>query len=316
MEEYLANPASFPGRETFLAPVTWDADGWPVFNGNVSIGETGPGLYNLSDPLAATSFHDAFDSTELNLSYYFLRTPRVAFHSVVDGKLRIQGSPFSVGNRESPALLMRKQTAFNQHFETVLDFVPETAKQEAGLTIFYSDIQHSEIGITLCPSAGSLPANATLLGNPTNTTRCVVNRLIYSNNGTGIALANATVAVTSYHPIDADGPVKLAIQSENTRYSFGFTQGDLNSTVTYVGTIDSLQLYLAPPGCVPAFTSSRAASDLRADDPVRPRSVATFSSRASTGVCTAKAAGATCLATRPTSIVRPIARNSLIGRVD
>jgi hypothetical protein len=237
------------GRETFLAPVEWNDAGWPVFNGNVSIGSTGAGLHNLSDPLGATSFHDDFDSTELDLSYYFLRTPRIPFHTVGDGKLRIQGSPFSLGNRESPALLLRKQSAFNQRFETVLDFNPKTGKEEAGITIFYSDIQHSEIGITLCPSVASLPANATLLGHSTNATRCVVNRLIYSNNGTGIILANATVSVTSYHPIAASGPVKLAIQSENTRYSFGFSEGGLNDTVTYIGAVDSLQLYSAPPGC-------------------------------------------------------------------
>lgn len=235
------------GRETFLAPVSWDDAGWPVFNGNASIGPTGPGLYNLSDTLVATSFHDDFVAAKLDLSYYFLRTPRIPFHAFADGKLKIQGSPFSLGNRESPALLLRKQSAFNQRFETVINFVPTTVKEEAGITIFYSDIQHSEIGITLCPSATGLPANATLLDNPANATRCVVNRLFYANNGTGIVLANATVAVTSYHPIDASGPVKLMIQGEKTRYSFGFVQDELNATVTYLGAIDSLQLYTAPP---------------------------------------------------------------------
>lgn len=50
-----ANGVAQLGRETFLAPVEWTEDGWPVFNGKEKIGLTvkgidnGPGISGWSD---------------------------------------------------------------------------------------------------------------------------------------------------------------------------------------------------------------------------------------------------------------------------
>lgn len=238
------------GRETFLTTVTWDDAGWPVFNNNQSIAPTSPGLYNVSDPLASTSFFDDFTSNTLDLGYYFLRTPQIAFHNLLEGSLRLQGTPFALGDRETPSLLLRKQTAFNQRFETVLDFVPDSSKEEAGLTVFYSDFYHQDIAVTQCPATSSSSFNSSAVEPRTfgNSTRCIVNRLTYGNNGTGLVVANATQTFSTFFPI-SDGPVKLAIQSENTRYSFGYSQGSADN-LTWVGAIDSIWLYSAPPGCV------------------------------------------------------------------
>ena len=38
------------GRETFLAPVVWTDDGWPVVNGGKPISLEMPGLYELARP--------------------------------------------------------------------------------------------------------------------------------------------------------------------------------------------------------------------------------------------------------------------------
>ncbi|KII91874.1 glycoside hydrolase family 43 protein [Plicaturopsis crispa FD-325 SS-3] len=224
------------GRETFLFPVTW-SDGWPTFNHNKSIGLVGPGLFNLSDPLKATSWYDDFSGHKLDEGYYYLRTPYSPFHALVrSGKkslLRIWGSAVALGNRDTPSVLLRKQTALNQVFETTVDFEPETAREEAGATIFYSDFYHDEIFVSGCPNA-------------TTPARCVVHRSIYPNNATGThVVANFTVITEDAFPIAAKGPVKLTIQGEALRYNFGYAVGSDNTT--WVGSIDSVWLVTPPP---------------------------------------------------------------------
>nr|XP_031859688.1 uncharacterized protein CI109_004963 [Kwoniella shandongensis]KAA5526760.1 hypothetical protein CI109_004963 [Kwoniella shandongensis] len=222
------------GRETFLFPVTWTDDGWPVFNNNQSIGLVGPGLYNRT--LDWSSFHDSYDSDKLDESYYYLRTPYAPIYSLTarPGYLRLHGTPISLGDRDTPSILLRKQTAFNQLFETSLEFEPDSPKQEAGMTAFYSDFFHQDIAVTQCPSG--------------NGSRCVVWRWVVNNNATAtspVVIGNATNVTTQYYPIPA-GPVKLAIKAEETRYNFGYAVN--GEEVSYVGSIDSVWVYSAPVG--------------------------------------------------------------------
>ncbi|KAL8283816.1 hypothetical protein RQP46_005248 [Phenoliferia psychrophenolica] len=246
------------GRETFLYPVTWQ-DGWPIFNDKQSIGLDGPGIYNLSSK--STSYFDDFSSDILDIGYYYLRTPYLRFWSLLDrpGWLRLQGGPFTLGDREQPSLLLRKQTALHQLWETVLDFNPNSTKQEAGIVVFYSDFYYQSIGVTLCPAPalGNSSYSTTNISvplydtNPLGDAACIVHRQIIGNNATAespIVLANATVTTLSYFPIDGStDQIKLAIQGEDVRYSFGWAPNP-STNITWVGAVDSIWLASAPIG--------------------------------------------------------------------
>jgi beta-xylosidase len=151
-----AQPAAFLfclGRETFLFPVTWE-DGWPIFNGGQPISEHIEGVLKDKSPLS--TYLNDFVSHTLDLSFYFLRTPYKTFHSLTarPGFLRVNANAFALGDRDNPALLLRKQTSYEETFETKLDFSPRSNLTEAGVTIFYSDLLHNDIGIVGDGSGG------------------------------------------------------------------------------------------------------------------------------------------------------------------
>ena len=105
----------------------------------------------LTDQSHLSDFYDDFTSETLDISYYFLRTPYKTFYSLTarPGFLRLNGNSYAVGDRDNPALLLRKQTSYEETFETVLDgFTPATNLTEAGATIFYGDFAHNDIAVT------------------------------------------------------------------------------------------------------------------------------------------------------------------------
>jgi beta-xylosidase len=142
----ISNICLVTGRETFLFPVTWE-DGWPVFNGGEPLSEHLEGVLKDKSPLAA--YFNDFTSHALDLAFYFIRTPYKKFYSLVarPGFLRLNANSFALGDRDNPALLLRKQTSYNETFETELEFAAPTNLTEAGVTIFYSDLLHNDIGI-------------------------------------------------------------------------------------------------------------------------------------------------------------------------
>ncbi len=44
-------------------------------------------------------------------------------------------------------MILRKQSSYSEEFEVQIDFTPGTALNEAGVTVFYGDLLHSEMGV-------------------------------------------------------------------------------------------------------------------------------------------------------------------------
>jgi len=151
------------GRETFLFPVDW-VDGWPVFNKGKPLSED---VYlhdddtDISSPSSASKNPDNiyindFTSDSLDYSFYTLRTPYAPFHSLICGALELQPNAYAPGDRDVPAMFLRKQTSHNETFETQLDFPsPKTSSEEAGIGILYGDMLHNEIGVSGPPDGKS-----------------------------------------------------------------------------------------------------------------------------------------------------------------
>ncbi|KAF8170379.1 glycosyl hydrolase [Pholiota molesta] len=198
------------GRETYLFPVTWES-GWPVFNHGkplstsiADIPESKP-----SSSVRNQTYLNSFASPHLDLSFYFVRTP------------------------DSAALLLRKQTSYDESFETELDFNPSDNLTEAGVTIYYGDLLHNEIGITG--------------GQNGSKERFIIVRTIVQATQVGPWALTTTNATITTETLKTDTePVRLTIIGNSTSYSLGYAEG--GSNFAFPAVIDSSALSIAPAG--------------------------------------------------------------------
>lgn len=138
------------GRETFLAPITWDANGWPKVGTDGIVREEFP-RPNLplhvweKDPV-----RDDFNDTTLNLYWNFLRNPYTKDWSLIEkpGYLRLNGSELNFSQNDSPAFIGRRQTAFDITASTKVNFMPVADNEEAGLVVRADDKNHYDLLIT------------------------------------------------------------------------------------------------------------------------------------------------------------------------
>lgn len=139
------------GRETFLAPVTWTEDGWPVVNknGSVELEMEVPTLSQLV-PEKETA-RDDFDGKRLKLPWNFIRNPYEEDWSLSErpGYLRLNGSGITLNDVDSPAFVGRRIDDFEFKASTRIEFNPRQENEEAGLTVLLSDKYHMELAVTL-----------------------------------------------------------------------------------------------------------------------------------------------------------------------
>jgi xylan 1,4-beta-xylosidase len=139
------------GRETFLAPVEWTADGWPVVNKSGNIGLTMPAPQLQQQTREPDPARDNFDNSTLSLQWNYLRNPYEKDYSLTErpGFLRLKGSEITLSDQDSPTFAGRRQTDLKCRISTQLDFMPKHENEEAGLVLRGNDKNHFEIGITL-----------------------------------------------------------------------------------------------------------------------------------------------------------------------
>ncbi|HUQ61144.1 glycoside hydrolase family 43 protein [Lentzea sp.] len=130
------------GRETFLVPVSWEADG-PVFS-------PGTGRVEESYPVPDLPAHpwpaapEDFSSPELGGEWMFLRTPESRFWSVTErpGHLRLRVRPESITERANPSIVLRRQQHQDFHVSCALEFRPGGPSEAAGLVLLQNDDHH------------------------------------------------------------------------------------------------------------------------------------------------------------------------------
>jgi alpha-N-arabinofuranosidase len=139
------------GRETFLAPVSWSDDGWPVVNGNgtIEFSMRAPRLpQHVWKPQPSK---DDFNGTQLGLPWNYVRNPYEQNYSLTErpGYLRLKGSAVTLNDQDSPAFVGRRQTDLQCSASTRLSFYPQHENEEAGMVLRGNDQNHIEAGITL-----------------------------------------------------------------------------------------------------------------------------------------------------------------------
>lgn len=129
------------GRETFLSPVTWTEDGWPVINNRkwVELQSEGP-LLPAYEPETIPE-RDEFDHADLSLCWNFLRNPDPDFYSLSrrPGWLVLKGSKIRLDDMASPSLICRRQEQFDCVLSAKMEFMPEQDQEEAGIVVFLSN---------------------------------------------------------------------------------------------------------------------------------------------------------------------------------
>jgi xylan 1,4-beta-xylosidase len=185
------------GRETFLAPVTWDDEGWPHVghDGRLRVNMEGPRLSPVEWERAAE--RDDFEEPKLGLQWNFLGSPRVEDWSLTDrpGALRLLGNASRLDDGAPVIFVGRRQQHFECEVAAQLDFEPGEDGEEAGLTVWMNPWHHYDLLVTR-----------------QNGQRYVAVRRRIGN----------LAAVVAREPIEA-GPVTLSIHAERQSYTFGFS---------------------------------------------------------------------------------------------
>ncbi len=139
------------GRETFLAPVKWTEDGWPVVgeNGLISLEMEGPLPGNVPE-LVNRNFYDDFSGNKFDLHYNFLRNPHMENYILNGNKeLLLKGTEITLNQVDSPTWIGIRQKGF-ETVSTVNVSIPKAIQgMRAGLTAFYNDSYHYEIYLTV-----------------------------------------------------------------------------------------------------------------------------------------------------------------------
>jgi xylan 1,4-beta-xylosidase len=135
------------GRETFLAPVEWNEEGWPAIGAQVELEMDGKSLQ--IEEVGQRKDRDDFDEKTLDFSWNFLRNPKKESWSLTDrpGYLTLYGSSISLDDVDSPAFVGRRQQHFDCNVSTSLEFSPTEEGEEAGLTVFMNNRFHYEIAL-------------------------------------------------------------------------------------------------------------------------------------------------------------------------
>ncbi|MDR0962837.1 MAG: glycoside hydrolase family 43 protein [Mediterranea sp.] len=134
------------GRETFLAPMRWDTDAWPVINGNgtLSLQMNIPTLPQHPTPLRST--RTTFDSKQLGPEWVYLRNPTEDNYELTpQGKLRLKTSPVNLNSLSSPTFVGRRQQHIDFTAGTSLSLHRAKSRDEAGITVFMEHHSHYDL---------------------------------------------------------------------------------------------------------------------------------------------------------------------------
>lgn len=155
------------GRETFLAPVRWTEEGWPVVDNNEGTLRLEMAAEGAFIPLEASAsepnWRDDFAEARLDHRWTFLLSPQdeQALLGARPGYAALQGNSLTLRDA-GPALFLGVR---QQHREvtvtTELHFAPQNEGEEAGIAVRLNERGHLTLGIRRKEGASVLTAAMT-----------------------------------------------------------------------------------------------------------------------------------------------------------
>lgn len=197
------------GRETFLAPVSWES-GWPVINpGEEKVRYSYPAPIQSQQGIAGIpqsgnfTTRDEFNSDLLDPNWCFLRTPHTQWYTIAApaGTLSMRVRPETCSGSGNPSFLARRQQHLQGSATVAMRFRPETDNEKVGITIFQNETHY----YFLCRSREGNAAVVQLLASGRDTSAASSMNLI----------ASRTIP-EEFH----DKTLYLRIEAEGNVYSF------------------------------------------------------------------------------------------------
>ncbi|KAM0194777.1 hypothetical protein ACHAPI_006780 [Fusarium lateritium] len=141
--------------------------------------------------------------------------------------LRLYGNCYDLTSPECPAMLLRKQTSYNQIFRAKMDFKPTVRGYEAGVVLWWSQYSYASLGVVA--------------------TQCDDGKL-ESKIGYKGATGKAGEFVTSTVDFSSLDSVEFTIRAYATKYELSLTAGGKKSEVF---TVEANTMTVMPPvgGC-------------------------------------------------------------------
>jgi len=137
------------GRESFLAPVIWNNEGWPVVgnHGRISLEMEGPLPGPVPVPISH-DFADDFTGETLNPAWTFVRNPHRENYALRNGSMTLTGTDTTLSrDGGAPTMMGIRQTAFRMDATAALTGVLRPGCK-AGLTAYYNHSAHDDIYLT------------------------------------------------------------------------------------------------------------------------------------------------------------------------
>ena len=200
------------GRETFMAPVSWQ-DGWPMINpGNELVlyrypAPMKPAGGNVETPLNGNfTVRDDFTSEKLDLHWTLLRTPREVWYDLRERKgwLALRVRPQACSEAVNPSFLGRRQQHLRGSASVEIDFSARAENEKAGLLIFQNE-QHFYY---LCKSVANGTPAVQLYKSEQETNQTPKMELLASEK-----LGDESIGT----------PVRLKIEANGGTYSFFYS---------------------------------------------------------------------------------------------
>lgn len=201
-------PKHHLGRETFLAPVQWTEEGWPIFgdNGKVTVEMEAPHL----DTPQSTDWEelDDFNKDSLGMKWNYRRNPIESNYSLTnkEGWLSLKGAAATLSETEAHTFIGRRQEHFDCAVSTLLSFDPDEG-EEAGLTVYANEQYHYDVALM-----------------KENGQKCVIFRKTVGS----LCLIEKRLPYT-------DEEITLKVKADDTTYTFSFTDSSGKATDLGIG---------------------------------------------------------------------------------
>ena len=195
------------GRETYLMPVEWTDDGWPVLTEG---DETVPYVHERPDlPIAPVpdvptsgnfTVRTDFENETLAPYWNLIRTPRETWYDVEASTLTIQPRTVPLSSKEDqPSFVGRRQQHARASASTALRYTPSAPGDKAGLAAFQNSNHYYLMTVTQRSGRRTLQLEMAAGERTNGTTRVIASTPL---------------------PSSRDEPLYLKIEAEGADYSF------------------------------------------------------------------------------------------------
>lgn len=156
------------GRETFLAPVSWNEDGWPMIDNNedtVGLEMKVPRVPGSSPKPSYDGRYNFIDKV-LPIELAFLRNPAEGSWSLNErlGWLSLRGQSKGLNDVGQVAFIGKRQQHTTAEWSTLLEIPPCVADVEAGLCARLDENAHYEIALVQREGQRVIAASLTIDG--------------------------------------------------------------------------------------------------------------------------------------------------------